>query len=187
MPGRRFIWILVLLAVASTWFVPSPRKARHFARLAVHEAVIKGKVVSIADGDTLTVLDDTNTQWRIRLFGIDAPEKGQAFGMRSKENLAEKVFGKVVRVQVVDMDRYSRQVGRIYLGDRFINLEQVEDGFAWRYPNYDHRGEFEAAEAEARRRRLGLWSDPHPVPPWEFRRTHRLAEGTVSRQVPDEC
>jgi endonuclease YncB( thermonuclease family) len=92
-----------------------------------------GKVVAIADGDTLTVLDVANTQHTIRLAGIDAPEKRQAFGTKAPEALAAKVFGKAVRVDVVEIDRYHREVGRIYMGDRFINLEMVRDGFAWRY------------------------------------------------------
>jgi endonuclease YncB( thermonuclease family) len=91
---------------------------------------LTGRVVAIADGDTLTVLDGSNTQHKVRLAGIDAPEKGQAFGTKA---LAGKVFKQTVRVEVIDRDRYSREVGRIFLGDRFINMEMVSDGFAWRY------------------------------------------------------
>jgi endonuclease YncB( thermonuclease family) len=138
---------------------------------------ISGKVVAIADGDTLTVVDGANTQHKIRLAGIDAPEKKQAFGTKAREALADKVFGKTVRVDVIDVDRYRREVGRIYLADRFINLEMVRDGFAWRYVRYDKPGEFSAAESEAREQRRGLWADPHPVPPWEFRRQKRSAAG----------
>ncbi len=114
-----------------------------------------------------------NTQHKIRLAGIDAPEEGQPFGTGSREDLAGKVFGKTVRVEVVDVDRYHREVGRIYLGDRFINLEMVHDGFAWRYVRYDKAGEFGPRSAEARDARRGLWADQHPVPPWEFRREKR--------------
>jgi len=143
-----------------------------FAALALlaHEPkTITGKVVAIADGDTLTVLDTANTQHKIRLHGIDAPEKGQAFGTKARENLAAKVFGKIVRVEVVDVDRYSREVVRNYLGDRFINLEMVRDGFAWRNVRYDKAGEFTDAEREAREKRRGLWADANPVPPPEYR------------------
>jgi endonuclease YncB( thermonuclease family) len=114
-------------------------------------------------------------QHKIRLHGIDAPEKGQAFGTKARENLAAKVFGKIVRVEVVDVDRYSREVVRNYLGDRFINLEMVRDGFAWRNVRYDKAGEFTDAEREAREKRRGLWADPNPDPPWEYRREHRRA------------
>jgi endonuclease YncB( thermonuclease family) len=124
---------------------------------------LTGKVVTIADGDTLTVLDEAKGQHRIRLHGIDTPEKGQAFGTKARENLAAKVFGKFVRVEVVDVDRYRREVGRIYLGDRFINLEMVRDGYAWRYVRYDKAGEFTDSEREAREKRRVLWADLHPV------------------------
>jgi endonuclease YncB( thermonuclease family) len=127
---------------------------------------LTGKVVKIADGDTLTVLDETNTQHKIRLAGIDAPESKQPFGTKSRQNLGDKVFGKTVRVEVIDVDRYHREVGRIYLGDRFVNLEMVRDGFAWRYVRYDKAGEFTDAKREAREKRLGLWTGPNPVPPW---------------------
>jgi endonuclease YncB( thermonuclease family) len=126
---------------------------------------ISGKVVAIADGDTLTVLDHAKVQHKIRLAGIDAPEKGQPFGTKAREALAGKVFGQVVRVEVIDVDRYKREVGRIYLGERFINMEMVRDGFAWRYVNYEKPGEFTAAEADAREHRRGLWAEPNPVPP----------------------
>jgi endonuclease YncB( thermonuclease family) len=134
---------------------------------------VDGKVVKIADSDTLTVLDGSQVQHKIRLAGIDAPEKGQPFGTKARENLAAKVFGQVVHVEVIDVDRYHREVGRIYLGERFINAEMVRDGFAWRYPQYDKPGEFTAAEDDARKHRRGLWSDPHAEPPWEWRQAKR--------------
>ena len=92
-----------------------------------------------------------------------------------RENLADKVFGQVVRVEVIDIDRYKREVGRIYRGDRFVNMEMVRDGFAWRYPQYDKASEFTAAETDAREHRHGLWVDPNPTPPWEWRRAKRQA------------
>jgi micrococcal nuclease len=134
---------------------------------------ITGQVVKIADGDTLTVLDESKTQHKIRLAGIDAPEKGQAFGTKARENLATKVFRQTVRVEVIDVDRYHREVGRIFLSERFINMEMVRDGFAWRYVQYDKPGEFTAAEGAARERHRGLWADPNPTPPWEWRKATR--------------
>jgi endonuclease YncB( thermonuclease family) len=136
---------------------------------------LTGKVVAIADGDTLTLLDGSNEQRRIRLAGIDAPEKGQAFGTKAREDLAAKLFRQTVRVDVIDVDRYHREVGRIYLGERFINMEMVRDGFAWRYVQYDKPGEFTAAEDDARAHRRGLWADPNPTPPWEWRKIKRQA------------
>jgi endonuclease YncB( thermonuclease family) len=135
-----------------------------------------GEVVKIADGDTLTILDGSKTQHKIRLAGIDAPEKAQAFGTKARENLAAKAFRRNVRVEVIDVDRYRREVGRIYLGDRFANMEMARDGFTWRYVQFDKAGEFSAAESEAREHRRGLWADPHPVAPWEWRQARRRGE-----------
>lgn len=134
---------------------------------------VTGKVVAISDGDTLTVLDGEKEQHKIRLAGIDAPEKGQPFGTKARQALADKVFGQTVRVEVIDVDRYKREVGRIFLDKRFINEEMVRDGFAWRYTQYDKPGDFTAAEADAREHRRGLWVDPDPVPPWEWRKAAR--------------
>jgi len=111
--------IAVLLAIAAS---PTFAAKPHYE--------LKGRVVAIADGDTLTVLDDSKTQHKIRLAGIDAPEKGQPFGTKARENLAAKVFKQDVRIDVIDVDRYKREVGRIFLGERFINLEMVSDGLA---------------------------------------------------------
>jgi endonuclease YncB( thermonuclease family) len=143
---------------------------------------LTGRVVAIADGDTLTVLDSSHTQHKIRLAGIDAPEKAQAYGNRARQALAAKVFDQWVRVEVIDVDRYRREVGRIYLGDRFINAEMVEDGLAWRYPQYDKRGEFTGREAEAREHHRGLWADDDPLPPWEFRRLKRDRAKLATRE-----
>ena len=155
--------VAVLLAIALPTFAAKP----HYE--------LTGRVVAIADGDTLTVLDASNTQHKIRLAGIDAPEKGQPFGTKARENLAAKVFKQPVRVEVIDVDRYKREVGRIYLADRFINMEMVTDGFAWRYVQYDKPGEFTTAENGAREHQRGLWADPHAEPPWEWRRAKRAA------------
>jgi endonuclease YncB( thermonuclease family) len=159
----RALLIGIVLTVASVATAAKP----HYT--------LTGKVVAIADGDTLTVLDDSKAQHKIRLAGIDAPEKGQAFGNRAREALGDKVFQQSVRVEVIDIDRYKREVGRIYLDERFINMEVVRDGFAWRYVQYDKPGEFTAAEADAREHHRGLWTDPNPTSPWEWRKSKRRA------------
>jgi endonuclease YncB( thermonuclease family) len=184
MVGRRFMTGAILVVACLISLSVTPRKATHHNGQALRGDVIVGRVVSIADGDTLTVLDKSDLQYRIRLFGIDAPEKTQPFGKQSKKNLADKVFGETVRVEVVDIDRYGREVGRIYLGERFINLEQVRDGCAWRYTSYDRHHEFDAAEAAARAQRRGLWSDPHPTAPWEFRHARRTEKEGVNSPRP---
>ena len=138
-----------------------------------HADEIKGKVVNVADGDTVTVLDAEKVQHKIRLQGIDAPEKSQAFGTKSKERLSEKIGEKEVVVKWKEKDRYGRVLGEIYLGDRHINLEMVQDGFAWHYKQYSKSKELAQAQDEARNAKNGLWADKEPVPPWEFRRMRK--------------
>lgn len=142
-------------------------------KASVARNVLTGKVVHIADGDTLTLLDASNVQHRIRLYGIDAPEHNQAFGTKAKAALAGKVAGREVEVENTATDRYGRIVGKVYLDGRLINEEMVADGWAWDYVQYDRQHEFAAAESAARIARRGLWSDSAPTPPWEFRKAER--------------
>jgi endonuclease YncB( thermonuclease family) len=131
----------------------------------------EGKVVSIADGDTLTVLvTPSNQQVKVRLSGIDTPERKQAFGTQAKQALSAKVFGKLVRVQDNGQDRYGRTLGDIYLGERWVNLEMVAEGYAWHYKAYSKDKRLADAEVGARKAKRGLWTDRDPVPPWEFRK-----------------
>ena len=136
---------------------------------------ITGKVIGVMDGDTIEVLDATKTPRRIRLEGIDAPEKAQPFGARSKQHLSDQVFGKQVEVLSNKTDKYGRTVGKVMIGGKDANLEQVRSGFAWHYKEYQKeqsasdRLAYTDAEAFARNMRFGLWSDPKPMPPWEWR------------------
>ncbi len=139
----------------------------------VHADEIRGKVVGIADGDTITVLDADKVQHKIRLEGIDAPERGQAFGTKSKEKLSELVGEKEVVVRWEKKDRYGRILGDVYLGDRLINLEMVQDGLAWHYKQYSKSKELADAEDEARKAKKGLWGVKSPEPPWDFRKRGR--------------
>lgn len=141
--------------------------------------VIRGRVVGVADGDTITVLDASNSQHRIRLQGIDAPESRQAFGSRSKQHLSDLVFDKQVGVEWEKKDQYGRTLGKVLAGGRDVNLEQVRAGMAWHYKHYQgdqspaDRRLYAEAEREAREARRGLWADPDPTPPWDFRRGGR--------------
>ena len=141
-----------------------------------------GKVIHVQDGDSITVLDDTRTQHKIRLTGIDAPERRQAFGNVAKESLAEQVAGQSVAVEWDKVDRYGRKVGKVLLGGLDSNLVQVKRGLAWHYKKYEReqspadRKSYAAAEAEAREAKLGLWRDAEPTPPWEFRRKGRNSQ-----------
>jgi len=128
------------------------------------------KVVGVADGDSITVLRDRE-QVKVRLVDIDAPEKGQAFGNRSKQALEALVKGQEVRVVERGKDRYDRTLGRVYRGDLDVNVEQVRQGMAWEFRQYNKDATLYPIEAEAREQKRGLWRDPEPVPPWEWRRT----------------
>ncbi|HVS83100.1 MAG TPA: thermonuclease family protein [Pyrinomonadaceae bacterium] len=140
---------------------------------------LTGRVVSIADGDTITVLDSSDTQHRIRLAGIDAPELHQAFGEQSRLSLSEMIFGKDVSVSYQKIDQYGRLVGKILLDGKDINLEQVKAGMAWHYKEYqreqtpEDRDAYAKAEDEARAARRGLWQDPNPVEPSAFRKEEK--------------
>jgi endonuclease YncB( thermonuclease family) len=147
-----------------------------FCACSVAAETLIGRVVGVADGDTITVLDDANRQHRIRLAGIDAPEKSQPFGRQAKEHLAGLVFGRPVIVEWHKHDRYGRIVGVCTVEGRDVGLDQLETGLAWHYKKYAHeqaddeRREYEKAETKARNEKRGLWQDPDPIPPWEWRK-----------------
>ena len=131
-------------------------------------------VVKVSDGDTISVLDAAHHQARVRLWGVDAPESKQAFGEASRRHLAEHIAGKDVRLELHGRDRYGRVLAVVWLGDENENLMQVRDGYAWHYVAFAKKAkEYAAAEKSARELHLGLWSDAHPVPPWEWRKARR--------------
>lgn len=142
-------------------------------------ATLQGRVVGVTDGDTVKVLDASHTEWKIRLMGIDAPEKKQAFGIRSKSNLSDLVFGKTVIVEYSKKDRYGRTVGKILVNGVDANLEQIKAGMAWHYKKYAKEQPFEdretyaRAEEQARAGQRGLWSEADPVPPWDWRKSKK--------------
>ena len=153
-------------------------------------ADISGKVVGVTDGDTIKVLDHNSVQHKIRLTGIDAPEKAQPFGNASRKHLAFMVAGKEVRIETSKNDRYGRVLGKVWVQPRDcpgcgktlnVNLAQILSGMAWWYRDYardqspQDRGRYESAVVEARKRKLGLWSEPNPIPPWAWRRGQRAS------------
>lgn len=165
----RAICVLLILSLAS---------------LSAH-ADFTGKVVAVADGDTITVLRD-NEQVKIRLAGIDAPENRQAFGNVAKQRMSEVVFGKEVRVDDRKKDKYGRTIGRVWVASAECQesdcpktldagMALLTVGLAWHYKQYEkeqpeeEREQYSFAETEARGKRLGLWGDAEPVPPWEWR------------------
>ncbi|MEK9939893.1 MAG: thermonuclease family protein [Methylotenera sp.] len=138
--------------------------------------LISGKVVSVADGDTITILDSLKKQHKIRLAGIDAPEKTQAFGNVSKRSLSELVYGKQVDVEWSKRDRYGRTVGKVIIGTVDVNFEQIGRGMAWFYIKYQNelkpqdRLDYAGAQDSAQQAGLGLWSDNNSIPPWDYRK-----------------
>lgn len=134
---------------------------------------LTGRVTQIADGDTLTIVADRQ-QHRIRLWGIEAPERKQSFGQQAKQGLDEKVFHRTVRVVVKQRDEQGQLVGVVMLDGRNVNLEMVHDGFAWWYPHAAPKAvDIEQAEQDAKLAGRGLWVDKEAVPPWEYRRGRR--------------
>jgi endonuclease YncB( thermonuclease family) len=172
---------------------------RHLSLLAValfivlssraSAATIEGEVVRVADGDTVTVLDSSKIQHIIRLAGIDAPEKGQPFSNRSKQNLSDLVFRKHVVVGYDKIDRYGRLVGKVRVNGSDANLEQLRAGLAWVFRQYEHelsaedRKSYNEAELSSRAARRGLWSDPKPQPPWQFRHPGTASAGTSQQKA----
>ncbi len=147
--------------------------------LAASADTLTGKVVKITDGDTLYVLDANYQQHKVRLAGIDAPERKQAYGLASRKHLLSVVAGKQVTVEYQKRDRYGRIVGKVLLDGIDVYLEQVKAGFAWHYKKYQHEQSLEDqrlyadAENQAREERLGLWRENNPIPPWEHRRLYK--------------
>jgi endonuclease YncB( thermonuclease family) len=146
---------------------------------ALNAATLQGKVIGVADGDTVTLLDAQKNQHKIRLQGIDAPEKAQAFGNKSKQSLHEMVHGKEVFVDVQKKDKYGRSVGKIWVNQTDACLEQIKRGMAWHYKQYaneqspEDRDVYAQAESTARAQSLGLWKDKSPTPPWAFRKQNK--------------
>lgn len=154
-------WIVVVLLIGLQW--------------VAHADVLLGHVVSVSDGDTITVLDDSKQRHVIRLMGIDAPEKAQAYGQKAKESLSDLVFNKEVSVTWFKRDRYGRTVGQVYVDDTDVCLEQIKRGLAWHYKDYEReqsvedRSRYAIAEEQARIARIGLWMDANPIAPFKFR------------------
>jgi endonuclease YncB( thermonuclease family) len=140
----------------------------------VPAAEIRGKVVAVLDGDTVTVLDDLDkAKFWIRLSGIDAPEKKQAFGSAAKKHLSGLVLGKMVSVRFKEVDRYGRIVGTTWIDGEDINLRMLRDGMAWHYSFFDKTPEYAEAERMAQNNKCGLWIERNPVNPHQFRKMNR--------------
>jgi micrococcal nuclease len=164
MIARLFRRKLVVHSVANLGFFISSFSA-------VLASDFTGQIISVLDGDTIEVLHDNHPE-RIRLSGIDCPEKGQAFGKRAKQAASQLVFGKEVTLQTHGKDKYGRTIADVLLADGTnVNQTLVKDGWCWWYRKYAlGDAVLESLEKEAREAKKGLWVDPHSIPPWEWRR-----------------
>lgn len=178
------VFILFLAVIPGLVAEAQARKrSRPEQEVSQQSRTLTGRVVKVSDGDTVTVLEEREgdkTQVKVRLDGIDAPEKSQPFGETCRKSLAAKVAGKEISVRVRKLDRYGRSIGNIEAnGGGSVNLQQVKEGCAWFYRQYAREHErserelYEAAESKARAEKIGLWKDKEPEAPWEYRRKNR--------------
>ena len=165
--------------------------------IPAHVEEIVGKVMAIADGDTVTILDSSKTQHKIRLASIDAPERNQPFGNTSTQNRSALLLHKQIRIETEKKDRYGRLVGKIWVEPvdcsgcgmtLDANLAQVTLGLAWWYRDYAHeqsekdQGQYEFAEKDAQTKGVGLWKETEPLAPWDWRKGLNTASN-----APDGC
>lgn len=136
---------------------------------------LEGQVVRVADGDTLTILDNKKQQIKIRLAEIDTPEAAQPYGTKAKQELSRLIYGKTIVVKVQDKDRYGRWIGRVYAGNLDVNAEMVRLGAAWVYRKYASDQTLHALETLAKQKKAGVWSLPEAeqTPPWEWRKARK--------------
>lgn len=165
-------WLSALATLLLSWCLTVPASAGE----------LQGKVIRVADGDTLTILiEPIKLDMPIRLAGIDAPEKGMPFGQVSKKSLSDLAFGKVATVLWDKKDKYGRIVGKVLIDGQDVNLAQVKQGLAWHFKEYqseqspEDRAAYAKAEVDASAQRVGLWQDKDPTPPWAWRKTKRAA------------
>ena len=131
------------------------------------------KVIGIKDGDTFTVLHQKQMH-TVRLAHIDCPEKKQAFGTKAKQFASDLCFGKMARVlPQPKKDRNGRIIAEIWVGKICVNKELVKNGLAWHYKRYSSDSEYTRLELQARQLKRGLWKDPYPIPPWQWRKNKR--------------
>lgn len=142
-----------------------------FQFINVSAQTLVGKVISVADGDTFTIIDGLKKKTKIRLYGIDCPEKKQDFGTAAKKFTANKCFSKVVHVHTKNKDKYGRTLGIVTLPDNSeLNLLLLINGLAWHYKRFDNTAKYAKAEAAARNQKKGIWNTVNPIAPWDFRK-----------------
>jgi endonuclease YncB( thermonuclease family) len=172
---RSLLAFSVVFSLASLASADDRRDEDRRDERRVEHRSIRGRVVSVDDGDTCTVLDEGGRRHHVCLYGVDAPERGQPYWSPAKESLSAKIYGKDIRFDPVEVDSEGRNCGRVYVGNHHINVDQVREGYGWHHAEHENIREFAAAEREAREQHRGLWRDRQPVEPWKYRREHRQA------------
>ena len=137
-----------------------------------------GKVIAIKDGDTVVVLLEGNIQKTLRLAEVDCPESSQSFGKNAKQFTSSQIFGKTISFIETDTDRYGRTIAKIYYDEKYLSEEIIKAGFGWWYFYFSKDKNLGKLQDEAKAQKLGLWSDPHAISPWEYRKLKR--EGNIS-------
>lgn len=176
---KKFTALIIAVATALVGnYVHQNHNQPHQNGTAKKGQIYAAKVISVADGDTATVLDTHGAQHKIRFAYIDAPEKNQAHGIESKNALTKLIHKKNVHIRVVDIDRYQREVGVVLLNDLDVNYEQVKNGHAWHYQAYAQKSsqeyqQYANALALAKQNRIGLWRGKNPQQPWLYRAEKR--------------
>ena len=137
-----------------------------------HADTFSAKVIAVLDGDTVLIAQSGRRPLKVRLAEIDAPEKSQPFGMRSRQALVDQVLNREVLVETVATDKYGRWVAQLLLNGRSVNQQQVSSGMAWEYSYFHRNKDYIALQREAQQARRGLWSQLAPTSPWEWRKAH---------------
>jgi endonuclease YncB( thermonuclease family) len=138
-----------------------------------NENTLSGMVVGISDGDSFKIKLENNEIIRVRLAYVDCPERGQDFYQKAKNFSSGQIFKKSVRIKTTDTDRYGRTVGLLIYGNKILNEELLRNGFAWHYTYYSKDKKLQQLENQARGKKIGIWSQKSPIPPWEFRRNRK--------------
>ena len=165
--------LLCTIGLAGKRKAPDPQQRREASEQALSSKTITGKVTKVFDGDTINIVDENNTEYRVRFQAVDAPEHYQDFGDASRKHLHSLIFGKTVQVKVDKIDHHDRVVGRIWLGNRDIEQEMLEAGLVWHYVKFNKEAKLAEAQKKAQEAKLGIWSKPNPTPPWEWRYQQR--------------
>ena len=183
----RLIVLLIVSSVLAVFGQDQLKPATYY--LGLEQAPIRGRAIGIIDGHTIKVLSADKEQILVRIAFIDAPEKGQPFGERAKEALSKLVFDKEVELSPHTIDRYGRLVARVFVSNQDVGLELLKAGLCWVYEKYITRAtlaieaSYRAAQALAESDRLGLWQDPAPVPPWEWRKGEKEPSNIAQKTI----